>query len=127
MKHYLTALVLAGALAATQANAGCDYPSKPGRAPDGNQATKDEMLAAKKIVVQYTQDMTTYLTCLDTEFEAKVAAMPNVTDKEKAELQRKQDEKHDAAVAELTSVTDGFNEQLRAYKAKNPPSEKKTS
>ena len=121
MKHYLTALVLAGALAATQANAGCDYPSKPGKAPDGTQATKDEMLAAKKIVVQYTQDMTTYLTCLDTEFQAKVASMPNVTDKEKAELQRKQDEKHDAAVGELTSVTDGFNEQLRAYKAKNPP------
>ena len=128
MKHHLTALVLAGALAATQANAACDYPTKPGKSPDGTVATKDEMIAAKKLVVQYNTDMTAYLTCLDTEFNAQLATLPNATtDKEKAEVEKKQDEKHDAAVNELTAVTDGFNEQLRAYKAKNTPPEKKTS
>jgi hypothetical protein len=126
MKHYLTALALAGVLAASQANAGCDYPSKPGKMPDGTQASKEEMIAAKKLVVQYNTDMSTYLECLDTEYNAKLASMPKATDKEKAEMQKVQDSKHDAAVNELTSVTDGFNEQLRAYKAKNVP-EKKTS
>jgi len=134
MKHHLTALVLAGIFAATQAGAACNYPTKPGKMPDGTTASKDEMVAAKKLVVQYNADMTTYLTCLDTEFAAEVAALPSATDKEKAasekkkaDMQKKQDEKHDAAVNELTSVTDGFNEQLRAYKAKNNPPEKKTS
>jgi hypothetical protein len=121
MKHYLTALVLVGGLAAAQANAGCDYPSKPGKIPDGMSATKEEMLAAKKLVVKYTEDMQTYLACLDTETSEKIAAMPNATEKEKTEYQQKQDQKHNAAVIEMTEVTDGFNEQLRAYKAKNPP------
>jgi type IV secretory pathway VirB4 component len=134
-KHHLTALVLAGAFLASQANADCAYPAKPGKMPDGTTATKDEMVAAKKLVVQYNTDMATYLNCLDTEFSATLAAMPAETDKakvekqtkQKAEMQKKQDEKHDAAVNELTSVTDGFNEQLRAYKAKNATPEKKTS
>jgi hypothetical protein len=127
MKHYMTALVLVGGLIAAQANAACNYPSKPGKMPDGNTASKDEMIAAKKIVVQYNTDMAAYLECLDTEFNAKLASMPKATDKEKADMQKKQDEKHDAAVNELQTVTDGFNEQLRTYKAKNPPAEKKSS
>ena len=119
MKHHLTALVLVGGLAAAQANAGCDYPSKPGKFPDGNSATKDEMLAAKSVVVQYKTDMEAYLGCLDNEVSEKLAAMPNASEKEKADLQNKANQKHDAAVTELTSVTEGFNEQLRAYKAKS--------
>ncbi len=121
MKHYLTALILVGGLAAAQANAACEYPAKPGKFPDGNSATRDEMVATKKIVVQYTESMTAYLNCLDTESSDKIAAMTNASEKEKAEVQKKLDQKHDAAVTELTSVTDGFNEQLRAFKAKNPP------
>jgi len=121
MKHYLTALVLVGGLAAAQANAGCDYPSKPGKFPDGNSASKDEMIATKKVVTQYTEDMKVYLDCLDKEAADKLAGMEKATDKEKADVQKKADQKHDAAVTEMMGVTDGFNEQLRAWKAKNPP------
>src|SRR4051812_438712 len=67
MKHYITALMLAGALAAAQANAACNYPVAPGKFPDGNQATKEEMLAAKGQVVQYNTDMETYLNCIQGE------------------------------------------------------------
>ena len=48
MKHYFSALISGGGLAAAQAHAACDYPVAPGKFPDGNQATKDEMLAAKR-------------------------------------------------------------------------------
>src|SRR6188768_902425 len=74
MKHYITALILAGGLAASQAHAACNYPVAPGKFPDGNQASKDEMLAAKGQVVQYNKDMETYLTCIQGEYDAKVAA-----------------------------------------------------
>jgi len=121
MKHYLTALVLVGGFAAAQANAGCDYPSKPGKLPDGTMATKEEMLEAKKTVVAYTENMKTYLECLDAETAEKLAGMPKALEKDKAEFQSKQDQKHNAAVTEMTEVTDNFNVQLRAYKAKNPP------
>jgi hypothetical protein len=120
MKHYLIALVLTGGLAAAQANA-CDYPKDPKKFPNGNSATKDEMVEAKKSVVQYNEDMKVYLDCLDKEVTDKLASMPNATEKEKADIQKKTDQKHDAAVIKLQSVADDFNVQLRAYKAKNTP------
>ena len=127
MKKFLTALVLTGGLVAAQANAAdCTYPTAPGKFPDGTQATKEEMLAAKKLVVQYNTDMDAYLGCIKTEFDASVAANPNATKEQQEKAARDQDEKHNAAVKEVTDVTDRFNEQLRAWKAKNG-TEKKTS
>ena len=119
MKHYITALILVGGLAAAQAQAACNYPVAPGKFPDGNQATKEEMLAAKKQVVQYNTDMEAYLTCIQGEYAAKVAADATDTEDQKAEMARMQDQKHNAAVQELQSVADRFNEQLRVWKAKN--------
>jgi hypothetical protein len=124
MKHYITALILAGGLAAAQAHAACNYPVAPGKFPDGNQASKEEMLAAKSQVVQYNKDMETYLACIQGEYDSKVAAETSATEDQKAEAARVQDQKHNAAVQELQSVADRFNEQLRVWKAKNMTAEK---
>ena len=119
MKHYITALVLAGGLAAAQANAACNYPAAPGKFPDGNSATKEEMLAAKSQVVKYNGDMETYLTCLQGEFDAKVAADTTSTPEQKADQQKMHEQKYNAAVQELQGVADRFNEQLRIFKARD--------
>lgn len=124
MKHYITALILAGGLAAAQAHAACNYPVAPGKFPDGNQASKEEMLTAKSQVVQYNKDMESYLSCIQGEFDAKVAAETTATPEQKAEMARVQEQKHNAAVQELQSVADRFNEQLRVWKAKNTPEKK---
>ena len=42
------------ALLSTAANAECIRPPKPASLPDGNTATRDEMVAANKLVKQYT-------------------------------------------------------------------------
>lgn len=126
MKHQLmAALILAGGVA-IQANAACDYPVAPGKFPDGSQATLDEMKAAKAQVVKYNNDMESYLKCIKDEYEAKIAAQTTATAEQKAEMERMQNQKHNAAVDEVTDVTNRFNEQLRAYKAKTA-TEKKTS
>jgi hypothetical protein len=127
MKHQLLAAVVLVGGFAMQAHAACDYPVAPGKFPDGNQATLDEMKAAKASVVKYNADMEAYLTCIKDEYEAKVAAQTDATPQQKAEMERVQNQKHNAAVDEVTEVTNRFNEQLRAYKAKNPPAEKKPS
>jgi hypothetical protein len=128
MKQLFGALILVCGLAAAQANAACDYPVAPGKFPDGTQASKDEMLAAKKLVVKYDADMTAYLNCIQSEFQTKVALMDKdkVTPEQKSEMTRMQDQKQNAAIDEVKSVTERFNEQLRAWKAKNVP-EKKAS
>jgi hypothetical protein len=128
MKQFLGALILVCGLAATQANAACDYPAAPGKFPDGTQASKDEMLAAKKLVVKYDAEMTAYLTCIKSEFETKVALMDKnkITPEQKTEMEKVQNQKQNAAIEEVTAVTERFNEQLRAWKAKNV-AEKKPS
>jgi hypothetical protein len=119
MKQLFNALLLAGALAGTQAYAACDYPVAPGKFPDGTQATKEEMLTAKHSVEKYNADIDTYLVCIKSEFDAKLAAQTDATAEQKAEMERVQNQKHNAAVEEVTAVAERFNEQLRAWKAKN--------
>jgi hypothetical protein len=126
MKQIFSALIVAAGLAAAQAHAACDYPVAPGKFPDGSQASKEEMLAAKASVVKYNADMDAYLVCIKAEFDAKVGALPNATPAQKAEMERVQDQKQTAAVEEVTAVTERFNEQLRAWKAK-AAAEKKPS
>jgi hypothetical protein len=121
MKQFLSALILGCGLAAAQANAACDYPVAPGKFPDGTVATLDEMKVAKASVVKYNADMDAYLTCINGEYDAKVSAATaekKLTPERKEEMDKVQKQKQDAAVEEVTAVTERFNEQLRAYKAK---------
>jgi hypothetical protein len=126
MKHQLLAAVILASGFAVQAIAGCDYPVAPGKFPDGTQASLDEMKTAKASVVKYNADMEAYLECIKSEYDAKVAAQTDATPEQKAEMEKVQNQKHNAAVDEVTEVTNRFNEQLRAYKAK-AAAEKKPS
>src|SRR5688572_5549854 len=92
----------------------------------GNFASRDEIKAAKDQVVKYDADMNTYLVCIRSEFDAKLAAQANVTPDQKAEMERMHGQKEDAALAEVKDVVNRFNEQLKAWKAKNA-AEKKSS
>jgi hypothetical protein len=98
----------------------------PGKFPDGSQATLDDMKAAKAQVVKYNTDMEAYLKCIKDEYDAKITSQTTATTEQKAEMERMQNQKHNAAVDEVTEVTNRFNEQLRAYKAKTA-AEKKSS
>jgi len=123
MKHVLSALIVGATFAAAQAHAGCDYPTPPGAFPDGSLATKEEMLAAKGVVVKYNSDMDAYLGCLKQEYDASVAGLTNK--EQLAKMEKTQSDKQDAALKEVTDATERFNVQLRAWKAKNAPTAEK--
>lgn len=74
---------------------GCERPAAPGSIPDGNTASKEEMLAAKKEVDAFKISVEEYLAC------------------------EKSTAKKDAAGAELVKVADRFNAQVKAFKAKS--------
>jgi hypothetical protein len=124
MKHVFSALIIGAAFAAAQAHAACDYPVAPGKFPDGSLASKEEMLAAKGLVVKYNTEMDTYLGCIKGEYDASVAGLTKPTKEDLAKLEKAQNQKQDAALKEVTDVTERFNEQLRAWKAKNVPEKK---
>jgi hypothetical protein len=126
MKALVAIAAIAG-LCSAPAFADCPYPSGPKKVPDGNTASLDEMLSTKKAVKQYDDDTSSYLTCIQKEHDAAVAALgEKITDKQKADLDRMEADRHNAAVAQLQGIADKFNEQVRVYKAKNPaPPDKK--
>jgi hypothetical protein len=128
MKSLIAALIAAWGFQGAVAHAACSYPKAPTNIPDGATATKEQMVAAKQEFTKYNDDMTAYLNCIKLESDEGLAAMQKETpttdeDKKalevkKAEFERQQTEKHNAAVDEVTAAVERFNEQVRAYKKK---------
>ena len=123
MKAFLAITALAALAGPVYAD--CSYPPPPAKIPDGNTATKEEMISAQKAITQYNKDVNAYISCIKLEHEA---AMTKVGDKptaeQKADMDRAEQveiQKNNAAVDQLQSIADRFNEQVRIFKAKNDP------
>ena len=96
----------------------CDYPARVDNVPDGNSATRDEMIAGKKAVQAYIANMEEYLSCIEAEEAQAVIAMGDVDDETKRQRKSTFDKKYNAAVEDMNLVAEQFNVQLRAYNAK---------
>jgi hypothetical protein len=113
----IAALVVLGA---GPVYADCSYPQPPEKIPDGNSATVQEMIAAQKAVKEFDHAINAYLDCIRFEHEAAIAkAGDKLSPEEKASMERVEIQKHNAAVDQVQGIADRFNEQVRAFKAKN--------
>ena len=123
MKAWIPLTLVFALGSAAHAQATCTYPRAPDAIPDGNTASKEEMIAAKNEVQRYNTEMNAYLDCIKLEIGAATPKDPSKLskdDKAKAEQQEKVlTQKNNAAVDELQAVVGRFNEQLKAYKAKH--------
>jgi uncharacterized protein YfkK (UPF0435 family) len=107
------------ALAATGvAQAACIYPRAPDRLPDGATASFEEMAAAQKVVRQFNEDINAYNSCLDLEM-VSLEKSGAYDENRLTELRAMQAKKNNAAVDEVQSLADRFNEQLRIFKARD--------
>ncbi len=128
MKLPMLALIAGLGLCGAAAHGACTYPKAPQNIPDGETATKEQMVAAKQDFTKYNEEMTAYLNCIKLEHDETLASMQKeapATDEEKQaleakklEFERQQTEKHNAAVDEVTATVERFNEQVRLYKKK---------
>ena len=108
--------------------ADCTYPPPPAKLPDGNSATMEEMLEGKKAVTQYNKDINAYVACIKLEHETAVTnAGDKLTPQQKADMEKMEVQKNNAAVDQLQTIADRFNEQVRLYKAKNDPNASSSS
>ena len=120
MKAFLALSALATLAGPVYAD--CIYPPPPSHIPDGNSATKQEMLDAKEAVTQYNKDINAYVACIKLEHETAVSnAGDKITPEQKAEMDKIEVQKNNAAVDQLQSIAERFNEQVRIFKAKNDP------
>ncbi|MBV9345991.1 MAG: hypothetical protein JO341_14920 [Gammaproteobacteria bacterium] len=118
MMKALLALACATALAAP-AFADCAYPSAPSSLPDGRTATLEQMVAGQKSVQEYDKAIKEYVDCIDHELEVSIAtAGDSLKPQQKTDMQKMEAQKHNAAIDQLQSVADRFNEQVKAYKAR---------
>ena len=120
----LVAIAAIAALAVGKVYADCPYPAPPDKIPDGNSASLDEMVTAKKAVAAYDAAIGSYLDCIKQEHQDALGkGGDKLTDKQKQDLDHMETSRHNAAVAQLQSVADRVNEQIRVYKAKNAKKE----
>jgi hypothetical protein len=126
MKAWIPLTLVFALGSAAQAQATCTYPRAPDNIPDGNTASKEEMIAAKNDVGRYNTEMNAYLDCIKLELDAATPKDPSKLSKDekaKAEEQEKiLTQKNNAAVDELQQIVGKFNDQLKAYKAKHAAS-----
>jgi hypothetical protein len=113
-------------LSAGTAYADCSYPPPPGHIPDGNTATLQEMVEAQKAVKEYDKAINAYVACIQLERDdalgkvAKPGETPSPEQKKAMDdMRRVEVQKHNAAIDQLQSVADRFNEQVKVYKAKS--------
>lgn len=111
----ITAIAAFGTATATAA---CIYPRPPETVPDGRTASYDEMVAGQTAVKAFDADVTAYNTCLQMELEA-LQANPELDDARRSEIAAMYVKKNNAAVDEVQTVADRFNEQLRAFKERS--------
>jgi hypothetical protein len=118
MKAFLAIAALA-ALTAGPAYADCPYPAAPAKLPDGATATMEDMLAGQKAVKEYDTAINQYVACIDKELKDSIAkGGDQLKPEQKADMEKVEAQKHNAAIDQEQSVADRFNEQVKAFKAR---------
>jgi hypothetical protein len=106
-------------LLAGTALAACVLPPPPPAAPDGNVATRAQMIAAHGQTANYNAATNTYIACLDAaqlQFERQYGAV--LANAGLHDITVMSNRMHNAAIDADQRVADQFNQQLRLYKAR---------
>jgi hypothetical protein len=121
----LLVITATAALAAGAAYADCPYPATPDKLPDGASATLQDMLAGQKAVAEYNKAVNEYVSCIDKEVDDAITkGGDKIKPEQKADMQRVETQKHNAAIDQLQSVADRFNEQVKVFKARSADAKK---
>jgi hypothetical protein len=115
----LFAMALSAALTASTAYADCPYPPAPDKLPDGSSATLEEMVAGQKAVKAYDKAINDYVACIDHELDGAITkGGDQLKPQQKADMQKVEAQKHNAAIDQLQNIADRFNEQVKVFKAR---------
>lgn len=95
----------------------CDYPNRI-LIPNGNTATKEEMLAGQQGVKKYVAEMETYLECIIEEEKAQRESMDELAPEVEQEREDILNKKYNAAVDEMERIAAQFNAEVQAYRAR---------
>ena len=104
-------------LATSSAAFSCDYPVRID-VPDGNTATREEMLEGQRNVKQYVADMEVYLECIVAEDRAARSEMDNLDPEDEQQREDLLNKKYNAAVDEMETVAANFNAEVQTFRGR---------
>ena len=96
----------------------CDYPQRAS-VPDGNTATKEEMIEGQRGVKAYIAAMEEYLACIESAEQETVAGKDDLDEEARQQRIEMFNKKYNAAVDEMNLVAAEFNIQVRAFKERD--------
>ena len=111
-KIFLSIFIILGA----QAAFGCDYPKRV-LVPNGNTATKDDMLEGQKEIKRYVSEMEIYLECIETEESQARQDILDLQPEDEQEREEVFNKRYNAAVDEMERLAAQFNAEVQAYRA----------
>ena len=117
-----TAQILVSALTAfsIQALADCTAPTPPQNLPKGTTATKAEIIDGVKAMKQYDADVKAYSACIDQDTQDRITKLgPDPRAEWVSSIKLAAAKKNNAAVTDLESRAAKYNDEIRAFKARN--------
>ena len=96
----------------------CEYPERV-LIPNGNTATKEEMVEGQRGVKRYVADMEIYLECIVEEEKQARNALPDLAPEDEQEREDALNKKYNAAVDEMDRLAAQFNAEVQAYRAQD--------
>jgi hypothetical protein len=105
-------------LFSTQSVFACDYPTRV-MVPNGNTATKEDMLNGQKGVKTYVTEMEVYLECIIAEEKSARDALGDLEPGQEQEREGMVNKKYNAAVDEMERLAAQFNAEVQAYNAQD--------
>jgi len=116
MKNIIKLASVFALIIGTQSALACDYPTRV-LIPNGNTATKEEMMDGQRGVKKYVADMEIYLECIVAEEKAARREMGDLEADQEQEREDMLNKKYNAAVDEMERLAAQFNSEVQAYKA----------
>lgn len=95
----------------------CEYPSRV-EIPNGNSASKAQMIEGQAKVKEYVATMEAYLDCLLDEEKNARNTMDDLSPEDEQLREDMMNKKYNAAVDEMEKVAARFNDEVQAYRAK---------
>ena len=117
MNKLIKAALITSFVIATQSALSCEYPERV-LIPNGNTASKEEMVTGQRGVKKFVAEIEAYLECI---VEEEKIARNEITDLQPEDEQEREDmlnKKYNAAVDEMERVAAQFNSEVQAYRAK---------
>ena len=117
MKRLIQFTIGAWAFLGAQSLMACDYPSRV-LVPNGNTATKEDMVVGRTSIEKYVSDMQVYLDCLIIEEKTARSELGELEPEQEQEREDLLNKKYNAAVDEMERLAAQFNSELQAYRSR---------